>query len=194
MNVVAEFFNNLAPTWDQGLEPTGAKHMTTAFLAGVKEGSRVLDLGCGTGIMELAYLRLGAGEVVALDVAPGMIDIARQKFADEPRVRFECQDVLEFEDAEGFDAVVLYNCYPHFMDKPALVAKVASLLKPQGRFIVAHGMSRAQINSHHNTVPDGVRTELMPVKESARQWKDRFAIDLLMDGGHYFCFGGSLLR
>ena len=75
--------------------------------------------------MERAYLELGASSVVALDVSSEMIRHARMQFEDVPedRLRFECQDVIDFEDDEPFDVVVIYNAYPHILDKKALVKR-----------------------------------------------------------------------
>lgn len=189
---MGDYFDGLSRTWEENLEPCGVKHHATAFLAGVGPGARVLDVGCGTGIMTRAYLDAGASEVVALDVAPGMIEIAREKFASEPHVRFECADVYDYEDNRPFDVFVAYNVYPHLMDKRALARKAASLLGEGGRFIVAHGLSRAAINAHHDCVPRSICADLEPASEAARAWGDLFDIDQVMDTERYYCFGGAL--
>lgn len=189
---MGDYFDSLARTWEENLEPCGAKHRATAFLAGVKPGSRVLDVGCGTGIMAQAYLDAGASEVVALDIAPGMIEIAREKFAREPRVRFECASIYDFEDNRPFDAFVAYNVYPHLMDKHGLARKAASLLGEQGRFIVAHGLGRKAINAHHDCVPAHICTHLETARASAQAWEELFNIDQIVDTDEYYCFGGTL--
>lgn len=43
---------------------------------------------------------------------------------------------------ETFDRIVIYNAYPHFIEKEKLVKKVEELLNPGGRFVVAHGACR----------------------------------------------------
>lgn len=187
---VKEYFDALSPAWEANLEPCGAKHDVTAFLAGIGPEARVLDVGCGTGIMTQAYLEAGAAEVVALDIAPGMIAIAQEKFAEEPRVRFECASIYDFDDERPFDAFVVYNAYPHLMDKRGLARKAAGLLGAGGRFIVAHGIGRTAINAHHACVPASICTHLEPAAESARIWGEFFAIDQVVDSDGYYCFGG----
>lgn len=190
MVTVAEYFDQRAKNWDAISDKPGIKHLNAAYMAGVTEGSRVLDLGCGTGIMTQAYFECGASEVVALDVSSEMISRAKDKFSQEPRVTFYAQDVLDYQDDRLFDVVVIYNAYPHFQDKPALVKKVATLLKPNGRFLVCHGMSRAALNDHHGVVPEEVTSHLLPVKVHAKDWTPAFAIDQLIDAGHMYAFGG----
>ena len=190
---IGSYFDERAASWNEQAEPAGSKHLMVAQLAGVHEGSRVLDVGCGTGIMERAYLELGAASIVALDVSEEMIKYARSRFADvsEDRLRFECRNVLDFEDAEGFDAFVVYNAYPHILDKRALVESAVSLLKPGGRFLVAHGMSRATLNAHHANVPADVTRDLLSAKDAALDWQDAFDIDMMADTPFTYFFGGS---
>jgi 16S rRNA G1207 methylase RsmC len=44
----------------------------------VREGDRVLDLGCGAGLLAVAAARLGAGHVVATDIDPRALEATRQ--------------------------------------------------------------------------------------------------------------------
>lgn len=192
MSEISDYFDKRALTWDSTTDKPGTKHVAVATLAGVGQGLRVLDLGCGTGIMTQAYLTCGALEVVALDASPEMIKRAQAKHASEKRVSFVCADALAYEDAQPFDVIVVYNAYPHFLDKPALVAKAASLLAPRGRFLVAHGMSRAQLNAHHVHVPTHVTSELRSAAEHAREWEALFDIDVMVDSNTLYAFGGTL--
>jgi ribosomal protein L11 methylase PrmA len=73
MDKVAEYFDGLADSWESTLCVPSPVQPTVACIAGVGCGSRVLDVGCGTGVMAPIYLRLGVREVVALDIAPRMI-------------------------------------------------------------------------------------------------------------------------
>ena len=190
---IGAYFDERADTWNEQAEPASAKHLMVAQLAGVHEGSRVLDVGCGTGIMERAYLELDASSIVALDLSEMMLACARETFADVPaeRLRFECRDILDYTNDEPFDAVVIYNAYPHILDKAALVAATASLLKPRGRFLVAHGMGRDTLNAHHSSVPHDVTSDLLPAREAALDWQDTFTIDMLADTSFAYFFGGT---
>ena len=71
---------------DPGLTFGTGSHATTqlcltALEKEVKAGDRVLDLGCGSGILSIAALRLGAKTAVGVDIDPKAEDIARQNAA-----------------------------------------------------------------------------------------------------------------
>jgi ubiquinone/menaquinone biosynthesis C-methylase UbiE len=76
-------------------------------LARARPGMRILDLACGPGNLSrpLAAQVAPGGEVVGVDLAPGMIELARE--AGIPNARFEVMDIerLEFADA-SFDGAV----------------------------------------------------------------------------------------
>ena len=194
MNDIAEYFNSRADQWAKDVQPTTPAQLIVPSIAGLSNESRVLDVGCGTGVMAPIYLANNVRSVVALDVASRMIEHARETYADEPTLRFECCDVYDFEDEEGFDAFVIYNAYPHFLNKKQLVEKAASLLRPNGRFVVIHSMSRERVNACHHSVPDHVRCSLRSAKDEAAEWKDRFLIDTIVDAPSFYCFAGTVLE
>ena len=77
---------------------------------------RVLDIGCGIGwsTREIARHRPGA-EVVALDVSPGLLEVARE-LTDAENARYEVRDFTASAQQAGepFDAVVMLDVYEHF--------------------------------------------------------------------------------
>lgn len=192
MNETAHYFDTLADEWESTLCTPSPVQGAVARIAGVGPHSRVLDLGCGTGVMAETYAACEAAEVVALDVAPRMIEIAQQKYKNDHRFSFLCRDVYEFDDDQGFDAVVIYNAYPHFIDRAALVRKVASLCRQGGRFVVAHSMGRETLNAHHHNVPHQVTSNLAEAAEESQFWSSQFTIDALVDTPTFYCISGVL--
>lgn len=193
MNEMARYFDGRAEEWERNFSRPSPVQGAVAAIAGIRPGTRVLDLGCGTGVMMDIYLGLNVAAVVALDIAPRMIAIARQKFAQQERIDFRCCDALQFSDPQGFDALVIYNAYPHFLDKPALVAKAIQLLRPHGRFVVAHSMGRKKMNAHHSYVPPSVTSTLHPPSIAAEAWRPWFTIDTLVDSPGFYCFAGEVV-
>jgi tRNA (cmo5U34)-methyltransferase len=97
---------------------------------------RVLDLGCGDG--RLAWLVLEAhpeSTAVCVDMSPAMLDAARARFGDDPRVTFVEARLDDALPVEGpFDAIVSSLAIHHVTHerKRALYAEAASLLAPGG--------------------------------------------------------------
>jgi SAM-dependent methyltransferase len=113
----------LAPVHDRivaALEPT--------------PGKRWLDIGTGAGAVALAAARAGA-EVTGLDLAPGLIESARRRAAEEGLdVRFDVGDAetLPYEDA-SFDAVSSSMGLIFAPDHAAASAELARVTRPGGR-------------------------------------------------------------
>ena len=191
MDEIAAYFDERADSWDEsGCSGESRVQGAVLSLVDLKPGDTVLDLGCGTGVMVPFYLTAKAGKIVAVDVSEKMVERAREKFGGEPSVELRASDALSLDEGERFDAAVIYNAYPHFPDKLALVEKVYRLLKPSGRFVVAHGSGRDAINRHHEAVAAGVSCGLRAASEESALWADKFEIEALVDTPGFYAFSG----
>lgn len=110
-----------------------------AGAAGLREGDKVLDLGCGIG-GPARYLATAFGcSVTGVDLSPSFIEAAdyltaRCGLAD--RLTFQVGDALHLPFDDGaFDAVFLQHVAMNIADRPALYAEVRRALKPGGRFV-----------------------------------------------------------
>ena len=191
MDEIAAYFDERADSWDEsGCSGESRVQGAVLSLVDLKPGDSVLDLGCGTGVMIPFYLAAQAGKIVAVDVSEKMVERAREKFGNEPSVELRASDALSLDEGERFDAAVIYNAYPHFPDKLALVEKVYRLLKPSGRFVVAHGSGKDAINRHHEAVAAGVSCGLRAASEESVLWADKFEIEALVDTPGFYAFLG----
>lgn len=145
---IIEFFDKYAPGWDEHMIRNEEVIKEILDNAGVRRGSRVLDVACGTGVLIPDYLERGAEEVTAVDISPKMIEIARGKFK-EPNVQLIRADVMSDDMGTDYDSIVVYNAFPHFPNQKELIKRLSQLLKVGGRLTVAHGMSREWIEKHH---------------------------------------------
>lgn len=191
MDEIAAYFDERADSWDEsGCSGESRVQGAVLSLVDLKPGDSVLDLGCGTGVMIPFYLAAQAGKIVAVDVSEKMVERAREKFGGEPSVELRASDALSLDEGERFDAAVIYNAYPHFPDKLALVEKVYRMLKPSGRFVVAHGSGKDAINRHHEAVAAGVSCGLRAASEESVLWADKFEIEALVDTPGFYAFSG----
>lgn len=157
---IIRFFDGLAPQWDEEMIRDDAVIGRILDGAGVKAGIHVLDVACGTGVLVPDYLARDVASVTGVDISPEMVKIAREKFPQE-NVRFLCRDVETLEPGARYDMVMVYNAFPHFPDPEGLIHTLSALLKPGGTLTVAHGMSRAAIDRHHEDTASRVSRGLM---------------------------------
>ena len=157
---VIAFFDRLAPQWDADMIRHDDIIATILDNAGVKSGVDVLDVACGTGVLFPDYLSRDVGSLTAVDISPEMVRIARSKYPED-KVTVCCGDVEELDFDKQFDCIVVYNAFPHFPEPAQLIESLAGLLKPGGILTVAHGMSRAAIDRHHEGSASRVSVGLM---------------------------------
>ncbi len=155
---IISFFDRLAPQWDADMIRNDDIIGMILDLGNVTAGSHVLDVACGTGVLFPDYLARNVGSLTGIDISPEMARIAQEKF---PQVEVLCADVEEAEFHKKFDCIIVYNAFPHFPDPEYLIKVLSGLLKPGGTLTVAHGMSRAQIDHHHEGAASKVSVGLM---------------------------------
>jgi 2-polyprenyl-6-hydroxyphenyl methylase/3-demethylubiquinone-9 3-methyltransferase len=113
------------------------RHLRPAPAAGLA-GLRVLDIGCGAGLLSEALAERGA-DVTGLDPAQGNIAIARQH-AEAGGLAIDYRaGTAEEVSATGamFDVVCAMEVVEHVVDVAAFVATAASMVRPGGLFFVS---------------------------------------------------------
>jgi ubiquinone/menaquinone biosynthesis C-methylase UbiE len=114
----------------------------TAFIwkaLGLKKGSRVLDIPCGTGRHAVRLARRGAS-VLGVDITESYLREARRAAGNLPNVRFVRGDMRRIPLKSEFDAAInLWTSFGYF-DTPAedlkVLREVARALKPGGLFLI----------------------------------------------------------
>jgi SAM-dependent methyltransferase len=109
---------------------------------GSLDGKRLIDIGCGSGLHSLAALRLGAAEVIAVDLDPQSVSTTVAML--KARAPEKCWRVVEASvfdlDREAlgtFDVVYSWGVLHHTGDMIRAMRKAAALVKPGGMFIFA---------------------------------------------------------
>ncbi len=147
------FFDLRAGQWEQHCYPDEKRNRLQDLIRAfeVVSGECVLDLGTGPGIL-IPYLRERVGKkgrLCALDLSFPMV----QQAAKKPLAR---RDMVLQADAQGipfkqdrFDRAICFAAFPHFPDPQLALQEMARVLKPGGTLIIAHLMSRAELDRHH---------------------------------------------
>ena len=126
-------------------------------------GRRVLELGCGTG-KNSAWLAERAGELVALDFSPGMLDVARSRVR-APNVRFVQHDIRAPwpVDAGCVDVVIGNLVLEHVRDLAPLFAEAARVLSAGGQLFLCELHPYRQLRGGQAHFTDGATRETVPV-------------------------------
>ena len=116
--------------WAQLAEPSNEPLFAEVLRRlGVGVGTRLLDVGCGSGYAAAMAAQLGA-RITGIDITPELIAIARERVPDAD-FRVGGMDDLPLRDA-CFDAVVGFNAF-QFADDPArAVGEAARVVRPGG--------------------------------------------------------------
>jgi 2-polyprenyl-6-hydroxyphenyl methylase/3-demethylubiquinone-9 3-methyltransferase len=143
-------FNALAARWwdSKGsmrplhaLNPVRLEYVLSALKARAEgpsslTGSRVLDVGCGGGLLSEAMARSGL-DVLGIDLAHELVQVAQLHAAEhEVEVRYQCADIVEMaktpEYQSRFDAVTCMEMLEHVPDPKAVISALLTVLKPGG--------------------------------------------------------------
>ncbi len=184
---VIDFFDRCAPWWDEDMIRPEEVISTILDNGGIRPGISVLDVACGTGVLFPDYLSRGVAAVTAIDISPEMAKIAAAKF---PQVEVLCGDVETVDFGRQFDAVMVYNAFPHFPHPEALIRRLSQLVKPGGRLSVAHSMSRAALTKHHQRA-SRVSIELLEETELAALFAPYFDVDTVISNDRMYQVAGS---
>jgi demethylphylloquinol methyltransferase len=120
---------------------TGGQNLATrlAQLEDLKRGDRVLYIGVGSGEDALEAARNGV-EITCLDLSAGMVEQARDRFAEAQLPgQFVCDDIMHYAPERPFDAVVC-NFFLNIFTRPVMeqvLARAVSLVHPGGKLLIA---------------------------------------------------------
>jgi 2-polyprenyl-3-methyl-5-hydroxy-6-metoxy-1,4-benzoquinol methylase/glycosyltransferase involved in cell wall biosynthesis len=118
-----------------------------AMTLALPPGSRILDVGCGSGWLSEYFARLGH-EVSGIDISSDLIEMSRERLARVPygvdhetplRCTFAVHDIELTSLPENFDAIICYDSLHHFEDERAVVKHLSEMLEPGGLLFILEG-------------------------------------------------------
>jgi 2-polyprenyl-6-hydroxyphenyl methylase / 3-demethylubiquinone-9 3-methyltransferase len=102
-------------------------------------GARILDVGCGGGLLAEALARGGA-RVCAIDLAPGMIEVARLHAMEQQLdidYRVVAAEAVAAAQPGSFDVVTCMEMLEHVPEPAQMIATLATLVRPGGSIFIS---------------------------------------------------------
>lgn len=166
-----DFFNEHASRWDDlEVEDIGLRLARVVSMSKAQEGERVLDVGTGTGVLIPHILRVvgSHGSIVAVDISPEMIAVAKAKGFPE-NVEFLLADIEKTGlPSNSFDRVICNAAFPHFTDKSRALSEMIRMLRPGGTLVISHPIGREAVNNLHRNVSPVVAEDRVPTADKMR--------------------------
>ena len=159
--MIRTYFNRSAGIWDEmSLEKDTTKLERMTKYLNIEPGSKVLDVGTGTGVL-IPFLFGESRQIVALDFAEEMLRKAQVK-GFKGNVDYLHADVTNIPLRDNiFDVTVCYASFPHFQDKSRALTEINRVTKSGGKLLICHTSNRARINEIHCQVP-ALANDLIP--------------------------------
>ena len=157
-------FEKWAENWEVSAESKVVAGIFVKELIG-RNSKFILDLACGKGILHDYFRKnIPGSKVVYVDKAFAMIKGLKEIYSDEMAIRGEGENIPFGEDK--FDVVIIFNSFPHFMDKEKTISECYRVLRKGGRLIVGHSMTPGGINQLHKDVGPEVAEHKLPEKDA----------------------------
>lgn len=160
-NGTKAFFDRHAAKWDS-YETPEIMPVVEAILdrAGVGPADRVLDVGCGTGILAPHLEARGVQLMRAVDISTGMVKEYEKKFPGRSVLAGDYEEPGLFPPG-SFTKIIIFNAFPHFGRRELVFSNSYDYLEPGGKLCIAHSMSRADLDRHHRETGQEVAEHML---------------------------------
>lgn len=138
-------YNKIVDKWDEARQNGSISSLLVLFVNKLKEGSRVLDIGCGTGNPVTRFLSEKNFVITGIDISNKMIEKARS--LNLRNTNFMVVDFFDFKPGEKFDGVIAFDSFFHFPKEQQqnIYKMVACMLKKDGYLLFTHGKQDSEI-------------------------------------------------
>src|SRR5690606_13211638 len=125
-------YNKIAKRWAHHRNESFVSQLIIDFAARLKPSAKILDVGCGTGKPVAAFLGQNSFQVIGIDVAENMIELATDYSI--PNCEFFVCDFFDFEPQMKFDAIIGWDSFFHFPreKQESIYPILAEMLVPGG--------------------------------------------------------------
>lgn len=191
---IVKFFDEHAPHWDS-YQKKEEESIIRQILsrASLIRSDIVLDVACGTGVLVpfLEELGIDIQNITAIDIAPKMTEIFKQKFPDIKVINAAFEDFV-FEP-QSFSKILIFNAFPHFPKPGRVFQKAHQSLKPLGKLVIAHSLNREKLHQHHQKNPAVQSHRLLSDEEFLSHFRKFQFHEVVVENNDYFYAQGVKL-
>jgi len=161
-----QFFSDIAQEWEREHENQEERERLKMLFRHfpLAKGNWVLDVGCGTGrLIPLLQEAIGKeGLLVESDFSRAMLKVGKAKYLYK-NLKFIQSDAKMIALKDNiFDVVICFALFPHLPDKAKALKEFRRILKSGNPLVIAHPMSRQQLNNFHSQVKGPVSRDYLP--------------------------------
>jgi len=163
-----EYFESFADEWDKNFTAEDLE-ILAFFLESfnIKVGHRIVDLGCGTGVLfDNLRRKVGpSGMVVGIDFSRRMTHKAKLNFPFSNCMVIDADTENLPLKAGVFDKVISFAAFAHFTDKKKVIMEASRILKSGGALYILHLLGSRELENHHHQAGGPVAMDLLPPRE-----------------------------
>lgn len=135
----------------------------------IKEGMRVLDLGCGPGsfTIDIAEMVGKSGRVIAVDLQEGMLQKLRDKIQGtelEERITLHKSNENRIGVSEKVDFVLCFYVVHELPNQKEFFQELKSILKPEGQALIVEPPIRVSKRAFEETIADARDAGFIPAE------------------------------
>lgn len=161
-----KYFDKNVSKWIRMLKPFEVTLIEKSLHAlGITAGKRVLDIGCGTGVLYPFLKKLEIVEYRGIDISRNMLDKFQEAYPEVNTIRRDFNEPLQ-EKIGIYDYVIIYNSIPHFDQLDIVFRNAHDCLSTGGIFSIIHARSRQGLRDHHKRI--GYQAEGDPIPRDGR--------------------------
>jgi trans-aconitate 2-methyltransferase len=167
---IAKWYDKFSKTQEnEGINFRNKKIQEWLIKFGLKEDSKVLEIGCGVGTQTelLAEYLNEKGSILSNDLSEKSIELAKKRLKSYDNISFLSGDIVK-QNIEGkFDIILLPDVLEHIpiVDHNLLFKKIRYLIKPEG-FILIHIPNPNYLQWCHENTPEMLQIIDQPIHTS----------------------------
>jgi len=139
-----------------------SKHCSEKWLIKHCSNKRVLDYCCGNGGVSFRIAKMGAAEVVGIDISDISIENAKKQAEKEglsEQVKFLVMDAENMEFMDNYFDVIYESGVLHHLDLQKAYSEIARILKPDGQCLCIEALGHNPIINMYRRITPHLRTE-----------------------------------